>query len=656
MTPSPLPPETQTEPSNDPFENAEKMHLHPITLAFRKKQSHLESAFLDDYFRGSLTVVRIVCLAASLIYGLFGILDVYLVPEEKVAFWLFRYAIFCPLALGVFFFSFSVLFKKVMQPILSSLGFLAGAGVVMMIVLAPPPVSYSYYAGLILIFMVIYTSTKLRFIWASATCFCLIVLYEYAAISIVETPALILINNNFFFIGSNLIGMISCYFIEYYARRDFFMKTLLREERERMKHARNILEKRVMERTSQLVTANVNITQEMNERIQAEEEKRQIQAQLVRHQKMESLGLMAGGVAHDLNNILSGIISYPELLLMDLPEDSKLRGPIQTIRESGLRAAAVVTDLLTVARNVASQYEIVCVNDLINSYLSSPEYQEQESLYPKISMSLNLDAHLPNCKCSPVHIQKVLMNLVNNAFEAIEIKGSITLSTTTKHLTTRNTEISMLEKGDYILLQVSDSGPGIPADSLQHIFEPFYTKKVMGRSGTGLGLAVVWNSVLEHKGTVDVTSNDNGTTFTVYLPVTTKEKITITENEAEDLRGTASILVVDDEKLQRDISNNILTKLGYTVQTAESGENAIIYLQNHSVDLLLLDMLMEPGLNGYQTYKEISELHPGQKAIIVSGFSESNDVKATLQLGANEFIKKPYSIELLGRTVKSVLR
>ncbi|MBN4068881.1 response regulator, partial [Desulfotalea psychrophila] len=175
-------------------------------------------------------------------------------------------------------------------------------------------------------------------------------------------------------------------------------------------------------------------------------------------------------------------------------------------------------------------------------------------------------------------------------------------------------------------------------------------------SGTGLGLAVVWNSVLEHKGTVDVTSNDNGTTFTVYLPVTTKEKITITENEAEDLRGTASILVVDDEKLQRDISNNILTKLGYTVQTAESGENAIIYLQNHSVDLVLLDMLMEPGLNGYQTYKEISELHPGQKAIIVSGFSESNDVKATLQLGANEFIKKPYSIELLGRTVKSVLR
>ncbi len=656
MTPSRLPMEKQAEQKKVPLENSEKMHLHPITLAFRRNQSHLESAFLDDYFRGSLTIVRIACLAASLIYGLFGILDIYLFPEEKGTFWLFRYAIFCPLALGVFFFSFSALFKKVMQPILSSLGFLAGAGIVMMIVLAPPPVSYSYYAGLILIFMVIYTSTKLRFIWASPTCFCLIVLYEYAAIYMVETPVLILISNNFFFLGANLIGMISCYSIEHYARRDFFMKSLLHEERERVKHARSILEERVVERTSQLVEANFKITREMNERIQAEEEKRQIQAQLVRHQKMESLGLMAGGVAHDLNNILSGIISYPELILMDLPEDSKLRKPIQTIRESGLRAAAVVTDLLTVARGVASQYEIVCINDLINSYLSSPEYREQESLYPKISMNLNLEANLPNCKCSPVHIQKVLMNLVNNAFEAIEITGSITLSTTRQQFTTRHPEIPLLEKGDYILLRVSDSGPGIPAESLQHIFEPFYTKKVIGRSGTGLGLAVVWNSVLEHKGTVEVTSDDNGTTFTVYLPVTTEEKVTIAESEAEDLRGTASILVVDDDKLQRDISSNILTKLGYTVQTAESGENAIMYLQNHSVDLVLLDMLMEPGINGYQTYKEISELHPGQKAIIVSGFSESNDVKATLRLGANEFIKKPYSIELLGRTVKKALR
>jgi signal transduction histidine kinase len=465
----------------------------------------------------------------------------------------------------------------------------------------------------------------------------------------------ILINNNFFFIGANLIGMIASYSIEHYGRRDFYMKTLLNEKREHIRDARDMLEERVHERTSQLVEANKRITREMNERIQAEEENTLIQAQLSRQQKMESLGLMAGGVAHDLNNILSGIISYPELLLMDLPEDSKLRKPIQEIQKSGIRAAAVVADLLTVARGVASQYEIVSVNDLVEEYISSPEYKEQESLYPNVSLELNLEADLPNCKCSPVHIQKVLMNLINNGFEAIEITGRITLFTISQQFTSRQPKMPLLDPGEYVLLRVNDNGPGIPAEALQHIFEPFYSKKVMGRSGTGLGLAVVWNTVLEHKGTVNVESNDHGTTFTIYLPVTTEEKQDTTKEKKEDVQGTATVLVVDDERIQRDIGRRILTKLGYKVHTANSGENAVAFLETHAADLVILDMLMDPGMNGYQTYKEIKTLHPGQKAIIVSGFSESDDVKETLQLGASEFVKKPYSVEQIGRVVKRVL-
>ena len=339
-----------------------------------------------------------------------------------------------------------------MQPIISGLGFLAGAGVIIMIILAPPPVSYSYYAGLILIFMAIYTVSRLRFIWASTTCWLLVVLYKYAAIAIVDTPTLILINNNFFFLGANLIGMFSCYTIEYATRRNFFMRTLLQEEREHVQHAKHMLEKRVTERTTQLVDANISITREMNERIQAEEEKRQIQIQLVRHQKMESLGLMAGGVAHDLNNILSGIISYPELILLDLPENSTLRKPIQEIQKSGLRAAAVVADLLTMARGVASHHEIVCVNDLIRTYISSPEYEEQASLYPTVTFRMNLDPDLPDCKCSPVHIQKILMNLVNNAFEAITLTGTISLSTSRQYVTDKTPVSSPLDNGDYVLV------------------------------------------------------------------------------------------------------------------------------------------------------------------------------------------------------------
>jgi len=195
-----------------------------------------------------------------------------------------------------------------------------------------------------------------------------------------------------------------------------------------------------------------------------------------------------------------------------LPEEPKLEAH---------SAAAVVADLLTVARGVASQYEIVCVNDLIKEYFSSPEYEEQKTLYPNVSVELNLEADLPHCKCSPVHIKKVLMNLINNGFEAIKIAGKITLSSCSQRFTTQCPELPLLEPGKYILLEVSDNGSGIPAEFLQHIFEPFYSKKVMGRSGTGLGLAVVWNTVLEHKGTVDVESNDKGTVFTVYLPATT---------------------------------------------------------------------------------------------------------------------------------------
>ena len=247
------------------------------------------------------------------------------------------------------------------------------------------------------------------------------------------------------------------------------------------------------------------------------------------------------------------------------------------------------------------------------------------------------------------------MNLVNNAFEAIEITGKIVVSTGVQHLASHDPGTELPVPGKYIVLRVADTGSGIPVDVLQHIFEPFYTKKVMGRSGTGLGLAVVWNTLQEHGGTVDVESDDEGTVFTAYLPVSTENKQHSPEDDTVDLQGTGTVLVVDDEGLQRDIGREILTKLGYEVETVSSGEDALLYLQAHSVDLLLLDMLMEPGMSGLQTYREIIKIQPGQKAVIASGFSESDDVKDALQLGVARFIKKPYSMKNLGLVAKEVL-
>jgi len=251
----------------------------------------------------------------------------------------------------------------------------------------------------------------------------------------------------------------------------------------------------------------------------AEEERIKLQDQLHRAQKMESLGLMAGGIAHDLNNILSGIVSYPELLLMDLPEDSTLRKPIKTIKESGMRAADVVADLLTIARGVAIGKEVLNLNGSVNEYLSSAEHQNLEKARSFVDFKTELDPDLLNLSGSPSHIKKTLMNLATNASEAIEGGGTVAISTMNRYLDEPLKGYEDVRTGEYVVLNVSDEGTGISPEDFEKIFEPFYTKKVMGRSGTGLGLAVVWNTVQDHNGYINVESSDTGTAFDLYFPV-----------------------------------------------------------------------------------------------------------------------------------------
>ncbi len=382
-------------------------------------------------------------------------------------------------------------------------------------------------------------------------------------------------------------------------------------------------------------------------------EKEQVQAELHRAKRMESIGLMAGGVAHDLNNILSGIINYPEILLLDLPEDSPLRTPLSRIQESGQRAAAVVTDLLTVARGVASTKANHNLNEIISQYTDSPQHAKLISQLPHIVFHTKLSISPLFISCSSVHVTKCIMNLVANAAEAIENNGEISITTFGKSIEcdTRN-----LAHGEYAVLQVIDNGHGIHKDSLNRIFEPFYTKKVLGRSGTGLGLSIVWNTMEDHNGLVEVTSGQTGSCFTLYFPLSEEriKKETLTET-ISDLHGHGTILVVDDEEIQRNISSEILTLLGYNVTTVSSGEEAVFYLRSNSVDLILLDMILGAGMNGYETYETISKIYSNQKALIASGFSESRDVKETCRLGAGGFIKKPYTIDELGSAVKLIL-
>jgi two-component system, NtrC family, sensor kinase len=382
-----------------------------------------------------------------------------------------------------------------------------------------------------------------------------------------------------------------------------------------------------------------------------QEKQQTLQKKLLQAQKMEAIGLMAGGVAHDLNNILSGIVSYPELILLKLPLDSELRKYVQPVRDAGLRASAVVADMLTVARGVAIVREPSDLNQLVIEYLESPEGMELKRIHPDIGFSMSLTGHKAVISCSQIHIKKCLMNLITNAAEAIEGPGKVTISTDIIPMGKRSTDSGT------VTLQVVDTGPGIASEDLERIFEPFYSKKELGRSGTGLGLAVVWSCVQNHEGKIDVKSSAEGTLFTLHFPISELTPIQPQKQASiEDLKGCATVLVVDDEEQQRDIALNLLQQLGYVVQTVASGEEAIVYLQNHEVDLVLLDMIMTPGMDGRQTYEKITANHPYQKALVVSGFSESNDVQQTIARGAGGFIRKPYTIEQLGKGIRNLLQ
>ncbi len=394
------------------------------------------------------------------------------------------------------------------------------------------------------------------------------------------------------------------------------------------------------------------------EYLEKERDKNKLEIQLQRSKKMEAIGLLAGGVAHDLNNILAGIIAYPELLLLKLPEDSKLRAPIEQIQISGNRAAAVVSDLLTVARGVATIREPHNLNIIVQEYLDSPEFEALRTSNQKITYDTHIQAESPIILCSPVHIKKILMNLVTNAAEAIDSAGSVFI-TTTNHFIEKSAGIELdLEAGHYLLLEIRDTGSGIPSKDLDHIFEPFYSKKVMGKSGTGLGLTIVWNVVQDHQGSILAESDQQGTSFKIWLPVTEETSIAPEnkEQKSEFSGNKEHILVVDDEPQLRDIASKMLRTLNYRVDSVSSGELALDFIFNNPVDLVLIDMLMVPGMNGRQTYEKMIKIRPDQKVIIISGFSKSSDVREALKLGARGFIQKPYTMEKLGRAVKKALR
>jgi len=421
---------------------------------------------------------------------------------------------------------------------------------------------------------------------------------------------------------------------------------------------RQVFQEGLVAERVKIAEANAHL-KETNRQLKSEiEQRHKLEKELKRASKMEAVGALAGGVAHDLNNILSGLVSYPDLVLLDLPEDSPLRQPILTMQASGKKAAAIVQDLLTLARRGLAVTETLDLNGVVEEYLRSPECNALKRQHPNVNLCTDLSADLLPIAGSPVHLSKAVMNLVTNAAEAMPEGGEIQIVTASRCVETLQKGYESLPPGEYSVLKIVDSGTGISDRDRERIFEPFYTKKMMGRSGTGLGMSIVWATVKDHEGFIDLESAGGcGTTVRLFFP-STRQPYKIDSPKPKAVHQTARgqlILVVDDIEEQRQIASAILKRLGYRVATASSGEEAVRKTAAKTYDLLLLDMIMDPGMDGLDTYLRILEFCPHLPAVLASGYSKNERVRHALNRGASAYLRKPYTLDTLEHAVRKAL-
>ncbi len=403
------------------------------------------------------------------------------------------------------------------------------------------------------------------------------------------------------------------------------------------------------------VSGIIGVARDITERWRSEQEHQQLLVQLEKAQRMESLAVLAGGVAHDLNNTLGPLVAYPEVILEELPEDSPGRIEIEAMGKAATQAAAIIQDLLTLARRGRYDMKPIQINDLINGYLASPNFLDLKNRNPKVTVELRLNQVLTPIQGSSTHLSTVLMNLVVNAFDAMPEGGRLAIDTSTERVESVASIGDKFEPGEYTIVRVSDSGIGISQEDLDKIFEPYYSKKKMGRSGSGLGLSIVYGIVKDHKAFYDIVSSPGkGTQFSLLFPVM-KDAPAVVPTVRSYSGGTETLLVVDDLEDQRQMACYLLKTLGYKIVTAGGGTEALRYLSKFPVDLVILDMIMEGDLDGLETYRRILEIYPAQRAIVVSGYSATERVEEIRRLGVREFVRKPYTRDDLAGAVRREL-
>ncbi len=383
--------------------------------------------------------------------------------------------------------------------------------------------------------------------------------------------------------------------------------------------------------------------------------------------RLQSLSVLAGGVAHDLNNALGPLVALPDVILNDVEKAGlvdalpALRSDVDSIKASALRAAQTIKDLLTLGRQGRTSKDPLDIGKLITSSLQTELLRFLAESNPQVRIAVDV-AKQPIAVCaSEAHLMRAISNLVRNAVDAIRGTGQVAIKLRKVHLSKPLDGYEIIDPGDYAVLSVSDSGGGIPEHDLSRIFEPFFSRKrVDHHSGSGLGLAIVHGVVKEHEGFVDVASTVGaGTTFTLYFPC-----IESTAQAGGHASITphvqAKLLLVDDEAIQLRTGARILRHLGYEVDVLDSGEKAqasfvLAAAKGKSpYDLVLMDMVLGEGRDGLAVIEEIRRLFPQQKAILLSGYAPTERVELAMRRGLT-WLTKPCTSEALAKAVHAAL-
>ena len=586
------------------------MNYNKITLAFSEVNEHL---FLKKYFSDSIFQFRVAFILVIILYGSFGYLDSQVIPEYATAFHAIRFLFVIPIFLVVFLLSFTKLFQKIWQALLL-ISFVAGGfGISIMTMFAPE--NYTYYAGMMLVFSAGYFFIKLRFFLATIAGWSILLIYNIGAKYFTHTPDELLINNNFFFISANLIGMFAAYNIEYYTRRNFFLNQKLDNERLLVLDANKNLERTVEERTKELLKAKE----------QAEESDRLKSAFLA-------------NMSHEIRTPMNGILGFAELLKEPGLTGKEQQDYIRIIEKSGVRMLNIINDIVDISKIEAGLMKLEIQESNVNEQILDIYTFFKPEVETK-GMILSFNTPLPKedaiLKTDREKVYAILTNLVKNSI---------------KYSNTGTIEIGYNKRNGDLEFYVKDTGIGIPDDRQDAIFERFIQADIpdeWAQQGAGLGLSITKAYVEMLGGKIRVASQVGvGSTFYFTLPynaVLTKETVVnqVVPSENTELVGKLKILIAEDDEVSEMLIGNTLKTIAKEIIIARTGVEAVeACKKNPYLDLVMMDIRM-PDMGGYDATRQIRMFNKEVVIIAQTAHGLYGDREKAIEAGCNDYIAKP---------------